>query len=42
MTDFIGLQARNVFQTKVFAPTIETPLYQEHPALAPGQRVQTQ
>ena len=33
------LQARKVFQNEVFAPLIENPLFQEHLALTPGQRV---
>ena len=36
-----ALQARKFFQTEVFAPLVENPLFQEHLALAPGQRVQS-
>ena len=35
-------EARKIFQNDVFAPLIENPIYQEHLALGPGQRVQSQ
>ena len=35
-------EARKLFQNDVFAPLVETPLYQTHLALNPGQRVQSQ
>ncbi len=36
------LQAKKLFQSEVFAQLVENPLFQEHLALAPGQRVQSQ
>ena len=30
------------FQNEVFGPMVENPLFQEHLALTPGQRVQSQ